>query len=280
MKKNHRLAIAVSALALTGIALGLTTTGNDDDDQDIEVNLQDLPPAVQQTILQHARGGNIEEIEQSDDDGETVYEVEVETSQGDFEFIVSADGKYLGEDIEEDDADDAQGDMDDQDENDDDDEEQVTIITWDQVPTPAQATFRQFTHGAQPEQVEKITDDDATVYEIEFNTSLGKASLTLTATGEPVELENPVTMQDLPASLRAELQDEYPGAEIVEADAVQFFYYELKIKVDGRTREITAVATGDIEDEYHSDGDDDSDNEQGMSGADDDDDDRYEEDDD
>jgi len=74
---------------------------DDDDDDEEEVSLDEVPAAVKATILEHAKGGTIEEIERETEDGQVVYEAEVEINGKEYEIEVAADGTLL--EIEEDD---------------------------------------------------------------------------------------------------------------------------------------------------------------------------------
>jgi len=74
---------------------------DDDDDDDEEVTLDEAPAAVKATILANAQGGTIEEIERETEDGQVVYEAEVEINGKEYEIEVAADGTLL--EIEEDD---------------------------------------------------------------------------------------------------------------------------------------------------------------------------------
>ena len=84
---------------------------DDDDDDEEEVTLDEVPAAVKDTILANAQGGTIEEIERETEDGQVVYEAEVEINGKEYEIEVAADGTLL--EIEEDDDDDDDDDGDD-----------------------------------------------------------------------------------------------------------------------------------------------------------------------
>lgn len=81
-------------------------------DHDERVSQSEVPPAVRATIEQHLAGGKIDEIERCIEKGKVVYDVEVDSAKGDFEFAVAEDGSFLGMDTE-----------DDEDEGDDDDDD-------------------------------------------------------------------------------------------------------------------------------------------------------------
>ncbi len=74
---------------------------NDNDEDEEEVTLDEAPAAVKATILAQAQGGAIKEIERETEDGQVVYEAEVEINGKEYEIEVAADGTLL--EIEEDD---------------------------------------------------------------------------------------------------------------------------------------------------------------------------------
>lgn len=97
--------------------------GDDDDDEmETRVSLKDLPKAVRKTLKREARGGEIEEIMKETEDGEVVYEAEVEYGEKEYEVEIAADGTLLSKVLEEDEDDD-EGDDDRDDDDDDDDDD-------------------------------------------------------------------------------------------------------------------------------------------------------------
>ena len=70
------------------------------------LSLKDLPCAVRATIKKHAAGGKITEIEKDTVNGIIRYEAEVVLKGREFDILVSATGKYLGTEKEEDTEDD------------------------------------------------------------------------------------------------------------------------------------------------------------------------------
>jgi len=86
------------------------------------ISLEDLPPAVRAAIEKHAAGGKITEIEKGTVKGILVYEAEVVLDGKESDILVSATGKYLGTE-EEEEAKGRQDKEDDNDENDDEDDD-------------------------------------------------------------------------------------------------------------------------------------------------------------
>ncbi len=80
------------------------------------ISLKDLPRRVRKAIKQHAAGGKITEIEKVNRNGTFVYEVEVVLNGKETDILISAKGKYLGtEDDQEKETEDQQKEEDDED---------------------------------------------------------------------------------------------------------------------------------------------------------------------
>ncbi len=96
------------------------------------ISLKDLPRAVRATLEQYATGGKITEIVKETVKGILVYEAEVLLNGRELDILISAKGKYLGteeeqdakahHDDEDEDDDDVDADEDDDDDADDDDD--------------------------------------------------------------------------------------------------------------------------------------------------------------
>jgi len=83
--------------------------GKQDEDEDEEgVSIDKVPEAVKSTILKHAEGGNIREIERGNEDGKVIYEAEVLIGDKEIELKIDPSGKLLSKEVqdEEDDEDD------------------------------------------------------------------------------------------------------------------------------------------------------------------------------
>jgi hypothetical protein len=95
---------------------------HEDDDED-DVSIDEVSKAVKVTILKHAAGGEIEEIECEDEDRRGIYEVGVIVDGKKMELKVGADGELVSKEIEEDDDEDDDDEHHDDDEDDDDEDD-------------------------------------------------------------------------------------------------------------------------------------------------------------
>ena len=132
--------------------------------------------------------------------------------------------------------------------------EKAFTIAFSDAPRSVRDTFKKLTNGAKPTKVERIVDEDVTKYEIEYDRHGDTASATMSDKGAVLEMEAPTAIKHLPAAVRTEVLKDYPGATIKVAEAVQLFYYEMDVVVDGKTIEVVAQATGDIEDWFSNKG--------------------------
>ena len=81
----------IATIALAGLASA---------QEEVEVSLDQVPKAVQETILREAAGGKITEIEQETKDGKTMYEAEYKRDGREIEIKIAPDGRLLGRKIE------------------------------------------------------------------------------------------------------------------------------------------------------------------------------------
>ena len=122
MKKIYPIIALALAVGIVCWAFGpglINAKGN-------EIKASDLPEAVRATLEKEAPGAEIEEIEKEEEDGQVVYEIEVEIDGKEMELEIAADGTLLEKEVEEgddDDDDDGDDDGDDGDDDDDDDDD-------------------------------------------------------------------------------------------------------------------------------------------------------------
>ena len=86
---------------------------DDDADDEVEVAVDQLPQAVKDAVAQAVPGGTIVEAEMETEDGQSVYDIQVEANGKEFDVEVAEDGTVL--EVEEDDDGDDADDIDDDD---------------------------------------------------------------------------------------------------------------------------------------------------------------------
>jgi len=112
-----------------------------------KVAMKDLPPAVQQTVQDQAKGAEIKGLSQETGKGKTSYEVETMVNGKHRDFVVDAKGAVT--EIEEE-----------------------TAI--DSIPAAAKAAIEKKTAGGKIGRVETMTRGNATFYEAAYTNKDGK----------------------------------------------------------------------------------------------------------
>ena len=127
-------------------------------------------------------------------------------------------------------------------------EEDAQVVTMDAAPAAVREAFAQLAPAASVTKVERLTDEGAARYEIEFMADGTAQSATLSDDGHVIELERELPADKLPAAVRAALGHDFPGATVSKAESVQLSYYEVQVTSGGKKHEVKVYATGDIED--------------------------------
>ncbi len=161
-----------------------------------------------------------------------------------------------------------------------DDDESEVEIGFCQAPKAVQNAIRGVTHYRSVEEIERVTEDGGTYYDVEYRTRGGEGSLAIAASGEIIQHEQPIAARRLPAAIRAAIAERMPGAVITEAEHVVLRSYEVLVTVNGKRIELEAYASGhvDVEDSDVEDDEDDDDADDADDEEDDDDDDDDDED--
>lgn len=94
----------IHLIAVAGLALAVAGCGNSHRDEggEVKMTLDQVPPAVRETITREAGGSPVGEIEREQENGRTVYEAAVTTGGKKVEIKVDGDGKLLGRENEDD----------------------------------------------------------------------------------------------------------------------------------------------------------------------------------
>lgn len=219
-------AAGVSAtIAVTGTTLAA----------DQEVKLADLPPAVKATLEQQAKGATIGEIELEDEDGRKVYTAELQQDGKEREIIISTDGKFLGEEVE---------DGDDDGETDDDDNE--TTVELSQVPDAVRARIQQIVGSAPIKELKSEREGAATIYEAEYDVNGQEHSVELAADGTVLEVEKHIAKEALPAAVSEAIKQKFPAGTIKEAEQVELHFINVEITDGNKEHELKVSPSGEI----------------------------------
>lgn len=229
MKKFYaKLGVLGVALVCAGIGVSAVLAEE-------EVSLDQVPDAVRATLLKQAGNAKIVEIEMEDEDGQIVYEAEVIIDGKEVDLLVSPTGEFLGTESD-----------DDEDGEDDGREEEEDTVTWNQLPQAVQGALSQTLPGVTFDELTREVEDGFVAYEAGYTANGSECSVKLTEDGHVVEMEEGISIADLPADVAAAVANEFPGASIEEAELVHVTLYELEISANGKTREVKVLANGSI----------------------------------
>ncbi len=218
--------LAVVVVAATVVACAGFMVQDDEE----RVSLSQVPAAVRATIQKYAAGAKITEIEKAVKNGKTLYEVEIKRSGAERDFMVAADGAFLGWEQEG-------------------KEDEEKKIRLDQAPPAVQAAILKVVGGNPIKEIVVEVDDGVAEYEAEYTVNGVEHSVVCAATGHVMEREHGVQASSLPPAVLSALAKRFPGSKIVEANAVQVFFYEVEVEKNGKKVEVSVMASGEIEDD-------------------------------
>ncbi len=219
-----------------------------------QIQIQDVPPTVRATIERIAAGDPVREIELEKEDGTLVYDVEILRDGEEVDFMVSTDGEFLGyEDDEHEEHEEGhetgEHDHGDEDEDEDGHEDGEERIALEELPAAVRTVALTIAGDGEITSVSREREDDATVYEIEYLVDGVVNSVEFSKTGDILETERAIGAEELPAAVRGELDEEFPGATFGEISAVQVYLYEIEVITEKGRREVKLLATGEEADE-------------------------------
>ena len=202
---------------------------------DVNVSMEELTPAVRETVEKYSEGAVVKEIEIENEDGRKICEVEIMKDGKEIEFQVSMEGEFLGYENEEN-------------EEEKEVEEEERKIAIENVPEPVKIAIRDIAGEHEIKEIELERENGVDVYEAEYYIDGVEHSLECSANGEILELENAIEPSALPAAALNAIKKKYPAAVINQAEAVQVFFYELEISSNGKSWELVISPTGQIKD--------------------------------
>lgn len=116
-----------------------------------------------------------------------------------------------------------------------------------QAPEAVRNAFAELAPGASAVTVERSTEDDSTIFEIEYTSGGEKATASVTEGGEVLEIERVVTT--LPDAVKRAIEKSMPGAKVVKSESVQTFRYEVVVEKDGKQEALEIAPNGEMDEE-------------------------------
>ena len=83
--------IAVAGLCL--VVIGCQS--HDKEENEVKMRLDEVPPAVRETLTREAGGAPIDQVEREEEHGRTVYEADVKSGGKTWEITVDANGNLI-----------------------------------------------------------------------------------------------------------------------------------------------------------------------------------------
>lgn len=222
--------LAVLALAVPALVIA--------EGKEEKVLPEALPAAVRATVDANLNGGKVTEAEIEEENGQKVFSVEIKAADGsEVEFEIAPDGKLLKTEKEGPDGNDS---------HDGEGSEKEQKLGIEQAPEPVRNAINTVLRGQPLDALTVEKERGVTLYEAEYKVEGVEHSVELAADGEVLEQENAVTTSSLPNEVTAAFAKRFPGAAVSEAELVTQRFYELEVKVNGKTREVKINAAGQI----------------------------------
>jgi len=176
----------------------------------VEVEMADLPAAVQQTMSSQARGWTLEGIDKNLDDTEVSYDIEVSKDGGDRTFTVADNGDLLSAEV-----------------------------NLADTPAAVQATVKAQVGGGSLGSIDENFDPAGNSYDVEMVTKAGGRSAFTVGVGGVV-LSQEVVLGQIPAPVLKTIQTEISGGTILRIDKSlvekegKVLPYEVEARKDGK----------------------------------------------
>ena len=120
-------------------------------------------------------------------------------------------------------------------------------LAFGSLPGLVQQAAREILQTDGPFEAEAHMRFGTLVYEVETELEGDETGVTLTPSGNLVELETEIGPAALPPDIRELFDRRYPGQDPTEIERIAIYYYELELPVEGEERIIRIYPTGRIE---------------------------------
>jgi uncharacterized membrane protein YkoI len=185
-----------------------------------EVFMEELPAAVQQAIRTKVGSATLGEIDKSIDDGQASYEVEMISAGKTRTFTLDANGKLT--------------------------DEEVGLA---ELPDSLQKTIQKETAGGRIDLVTRTFDTGDTLYDVDVSKSGKTRTLTFDAEGTLLSTEEDMTLAEVPAAVKTQIQSLSNGgkavgiSKVTENGAVTF---DVDVRKQGKMESHTIAEDGTL----------------------------------
>ena len=141
-------------------------------------------------------------------------------------------------------------------EKDEGDEANEVTIQFADAPAAVKIAAIKLTPEKNIKKVSKETDEGVTIFEVEYTSSDGKSmSADLSEKGDVLSIDTDIKPEALTEAAAKAIKKAYPSGTIKGAEAVQEFYFEVRVMADGKPHEVKVTATGEIKGRHEQDED-------------------------
>ncbi len=214
--------------------------GHDEDDKDeegdVKLTLDQVPAAVKTTLQRKSQGAEITAIEKEEENGRTVYVADLLKGKEKSEIKVAEDGKFLEREI---------------------------VVSLKRVPSPVRTTLQKEAQGGKlGEEIEKAIRDGKVIYSADITVGKKKSEIEVSEDGKVLKREAEddedgehednevkVTLDQVPAPVKATLEQESKGGTIGEIEQETEHgqtVYSAALVVNGKKTEVELDAGGKV----------------------------------
>lgn len=117
-------------------------------------------------------------------------------------------------------------------------------IPWEQLPQAVRDAVQREVPGVQPTELKREVEDGFVTYEVAYESDGMGSGLKLTEDGQIIETEQAIAISDLPGAVLFSIMERFGSGRFDEAELVVLTFYEVKLEVGGKEREIKVFANG------------------------------------
>lgn len=216
-------------VCLTCFAVGAMAVATRAAETEKTVSLDQVPAAVRETIHKQAEGAKIVEIEVSTEKKKMeVYEVEIEKDGKTVEFLVAADGKYLGAETDKDEA----------------KAEKGKAKPAAKLPKAVAKTFKKEFPKGKIAKLDVEQENGVTVCDIEFKEGKTEKETDIAADGTMLEFSTVVDAKTVPEAAMQAVRQAAEGAKIGHVEQVEISHQTKDGKVVKLPKPVTRYEVG------------------------------------
>ena len=117
-------------------------------------------------------------------------------------------------------------------------------IAWDKLPESVQEVFQVQLGTSELESLTQEMDDEFKIYEAAQQVNGMLKEVKVGDNGQILEIEDDVSLSDLPAAVSAKIRDKSPKSQIKEVRRVTRYFYEVIVANGSKEQELKIMGNG------------------------------------